>query len=261
MADISRRARRTSLMMPPQRAVLALDAEGYSRTSSRHQRILNTAVREVLEEAFGRCGLADLWRTCAFPQHTGDGYVVGAPSEYLPLLVHPLMDELQGVLADTQPHLAFEDRGLRLRLRAAVGLGPLPDSGGAEPGDGVGTAMTETHRLLDAAPLKEALAAADPEITLLVVGLTGRAHEDAVLGGYTALTPRAFRPVEVSHPAKGYRAPGHLYVPRPSSRPGGAAPGTAGREGVRHRDADPRAPRPGTRPAPGSVVFEAVHDA
>ncbi|MFL1441332.1 MULTISPECIES: hypothetical protein [unclassified Nocardiopsis] len=246
--------------MPPQRAVLAFDAEGFSRTSSRHQRLLNTTVRDVLAEAFQRCDLADLWRNCSFPQHTGDGYVVGVHSEYLPLLVHPLMDELQGVLVDAQPHLAFEDRDLRLRLRAAVGLGPLPDSGGAEPGDGVGTAMTETHRLLDAAPLKEALAAADPELTLLVVGLTGRAHEDAVLGGYTALPPRAFHEIEVSHPAKGYRAVGHLYVPRPSTRPGHAAPEPVGRARARHGDTAPGAQGPGPRPAPGTVVFEAVHD-
>ncbi|MDT0330552.1 hypothetical protein [Nocardiopsis lambiniae] len=256
MAETSRRARRTSLTMPPQRAVLALDAEGFSRTPSRHQGILNTTVRDVLAEAFDRAGLADLWRDCSFPQHTGDGYVVGVPSEYLPLLVHPLMDELHGVLTDTQPHLAFEDRGLWLRLRAAIGLGPLPDSGGVRPGDGVGSAMTETHRLLDAAPLKAALADSDPEITLLVVGLTARAHEDAVLGGYTALSPRAFRDIEVSHPAKGYRATGHLYVPRPSARPRAAATGNAAHEGDATGAARPAA----RRPDPGTVVFEAVRD-
>ncbi|WP_159941026.1 MULTISPECIES: hypothetical protein [unclassified Nocardiopsis] len=241
MAKIPRRDRRTSRPMPPFRAVLALDAEGFSRTSSAHQKILNITVRDVLEEAFGRSGLGDLWHRCSFPQHTGDGYMVGVPPEYLPLLIHPLMDELQGVLDDAQPHLAFEDRELRLRMRAALGLGPLPDSGGAEPGDGIGTAMTDTHRLLDAPALKEALAGADPDITLLVVGLTTRAYEDAVLGGYTLLSPRAFSAIEVAHPAKGYRAAAHLRVPRPSSW---SADATAG---------------PATAPIPtGHVVFEAV---
>lgn len=239
MSDISRHARRASILMAPFRALMALDVEGFSRTSSRHQKFLNTLVKDVLAEAFARSGLAEVWEGASFPQHTGDGYVVGVPSEYLPLLVHPLLDRLQEAVADVQPEVAYRDRSLHLRVRAAIGVGPLPDTGGAEFGDGVGTAMTETHRLLDAPSLKRALAASDPEITFVVAGLTARAYEDAVLGGYTPLTPRHFREIEVSHPAKGYRASARLYVPRPSAGP---VPPTA-----------PAARR-------GAVVFEAVRD-
>ncbi|MCY9786025.1 hypothetical protein KIK06_19220 [Nocardiopsis sp. EMB25] len=253
-AEIPRRARRTSRTMPPFRATLAVDAEKYSRTSSFNQRILSNTIRDVLEEAFRNSGLERLWGNASFPQSTGDGYVVGVPPEYLPLLIHPLLGELQEVLGEIQPGLAFEDRALRLRLRAAIGLGPLPDSGGDERGDGIGTAMNETHRLLDAAELRVALADSDPDITFLTAGLTRRVYEDAVLGGYVGLAPRLFRAAEVDLPAKEYRAEAYLYVPRPSVRPGNG--GDGGPDGEPARAASPVRGRPDT-----AIVFEEVPDA
>lgn len=251
LAKIPRRSRRTSRTMPPYRAVLAVDAEKYSRTSSYNQHILSNTIRDALEEAFHGSGLENLWEDASFPQSTGDGYVVGVPPEHLPLLIHPLMAELQEVLGDVQPGLAFEDRALRLRLRAAIGLGPLPDSGGDEPGDGTGTAMNETHRLLDAPELRAELAGSDPDITFLAVGLTRRVYEDAVLGGYVGLAPRLFRAAEVDLPDKEYRAEAYLHVPRPSLRP----------EGDRERNGDGAegSPRRSGR-SRGEIVFEAVTD-
>lgn len=250
---IPRRSRRTSRTMPPYRAVLAVDAEKYSRTSSYNQHILSNTIRDALAEAFHGSGLEDLWENASFPQSTGDGYVVGVPPEHLPLLIHPLMNELQEVLGDVQPGLAFEDRALRLRLRAAIGLGPLPDSGGDEHGDGTGTAMNETHRLLDAPELRAELTGSDPDITFLAVGLTRRVYEDAVLGGYVGLAPRLFRAAEVDLPDKEYRAEAYLHVPRPSLRPGndreqGGVPVGA------------EAPSRGNGRSRGEIVFEAVTD-
>ncbi|ASU85589.1 hypothetical protein CDO52_24785 [Nocardiopsis gilva YIM 90087] len=274
MAEIPRRVRRTSIPMPPYRAVLAVDAEKYSRTSSYNQRILSNTVRDALEEAFRGSGLEHLWRNASFPQTTGDGYVVGVQPEHLPLLIHPLLGELQAVLGEIQPGLAFEDRSLRLRLRAAIGLGPLPDSGGDERGDGVGTAMNETHRLLDAPALRAGLADSDPEITFLAAGITRRVYEDAVLGGYVGLAPRHFHETEVDLPDKEYRAEAYLYIPQPSLRPpeargtGGSAPReTAQRSGGHDPDSSQgqgqgqsQAPRPG-RGAAGAITFEAIPDA
>ncbi|MFW5417644.1 hypothetical protein J0910_13615 [Nocardiopsis sp. CNT-189] len=224
MAEYRGRARRTSSNMPPYRAVLAVDVEKYSRTTSAQQQLLSNTVRDALEQAFADSGLEEVWRTASFPQSTGDGYLVGVPTEYLPRLIHPLLPELQDVLDDMQPALASEDRSLRLRLRAAIGLGPLPDTGGEERGDGIGTAMNETHRVLDSPALKKALAESDPDITFLAAGLTRRAYEDAVLGGYVAVKQRLFRGVTVDLPDKEYRAESYIYVPQPSINPGGPAP-------------------------------------
>ncbi|MGW9552944.1 hypothetical protein ACWGSK_00455 [Nocardiopsis sp. NPDC055551] len=211
----------TSSPMPPYRAVLAVDAEKYSRFASRHQQLLNGMVWSVLREGFVRSGLEALWEEASFPQHTGDGYVVGVPIEHLPALIHPLLGRVQEVLAEAQPTLTQVDRNLRLRMRLSIGLGPLPDSGGLQYGDGVGSAMNETHRLLDAPALRRALDEADPDITLLVAALTDRVHTDAVLGGYTALAPGHFREIDVDLRAKDYRARGHLHIPHPSTGSGG----------------------------------------
>ncbi|SIO85575.1 hypothetical protein [Nocardiopsis sp. JB363] len=213
----------TSAPMPPYRAVMAVDAEKYSRFPSRHQQLLNGMVWSVLREGFVRSGLVDLWDAASFPQHTGDGYVVGVPTEHLPALIHPLLGRMQEVLAEAQPTLTQVDRNLRLRMRLSLGLGPLPDSGGVEYGDGVGSAMNETHRLLDAPALRRALDEADPDITLLVAALTDRVHTDAVLGGYTALAPGHFREIEVDLRAKDYKARGHLHIPQPSTGSGGVS--------------------------------------
>ncbi|MDA2805076.1 hypothetical protein [Nocardiopsis suaedae] len=217
MVNVPRRARRSGTPMPPYRAVLAVDAEKFSRTSSRHQQLLNNSIRDALEIAFRDSGLAGLWENASFPQHTGDGYVVGVDPEHLALLVNPLLGELQEVLADMQPVLAYEDRTLSLRLRAAIGVGPLPDSGGEEHGDGVGSAMTETHRILDSAPLRRALKESDPDVTYLVAGLSGRVFDDAVQGGYVGLKPAEFRPADASIPDKDFQAEVYIYAPRPSS--------------------------------------------
>lgn len=227
MVNVPRRARRSGTPMPPYRAVLAVDAEKFSRTSSRHQQLLNNSIRDALEIAFRDSGLAGLWENASFPQHTGDGYVVGVDPEHLALLVNPLLGELQEVLADMQPVLAYEDRTLSLRLRAAIGVGPLPDSGGEEHGDGVGSAMTETHRILDSAPLRRALKESDPDVTYLVAGLSGRVFDDAVQGGYVGLKPAEFRPADASIPDKDFQAEVYIYTPRPSDGAGGDESGSS----------------------------------
>ncbi|WP_420158858.1 hypothetical protein [Nocardiopsis sp. CNT-189] len=252
MAEPSPGGRRASRRMPPYRAVLAVDAEEYSLASSYNQRILHNTVRDALEQAFADSGLEEVWRTASFPRSTGDGYAVGVGPEYLPLLLHPLLGEVQEVLGDMQPGLAFEDRSLRLRLRAAVGLGPLPDTGGEERGDGVGSAMAETRRLLDSPALKRALAESDPDITFLAAGLTARVHQDAVLGGYVGLNPRRFhRAPAALPPAGGGGSPGdaYLYIPQPSKRPPGAQDGSG---------AAPGGPDARPRGRTGAVLFEAV---
>ncbi|WP_211351710.1 hypothetical protein [Haloactinospora alba] len=210
--------------MPSYHAVLAVDTEKYTRTSSHHQQILSSTLRRVLARAFERSGLDHIWREARFPQSTGDGYLVGVPPEHLPSLIHPLLDNLQFELEETQSELASHDRELRLRLRASLELGPLPDSGGTGPVDGIGQAMNDTHRLLDSARLRQALDQSHPDITLLTAMLSRRVYEDAVLGGYVGVNELLFQPVHVHTPEKEYEAEGYLYVPRPSERDSGGGP-------------------------------------
>ncbi|MBX9387353.1 hypothetical protein ACFPZ0_05015 [Streptomonospora nanhaiensis] len=217
---------RTSSPLPPYRAVLAVDIESYTGNSSYHQQILSTTIESVLEEAFIRSDLQDVWQDRRFPQRAGDGYVIGIPPENLPFLIHPMLNHLQEALEDTQPSLAARQRDLRLRLRVSIDVGPLPDSTHqGDPLDGIGRAMNDTHRLLDSPPVREELRLSDPDTTLLVAIVSGRVHEEAVLGGYVGLSPRRFHPVDVEMPEKRFRHEGYLYVPVPSRR-GGADPRT-----------------------------------
>src|SRR5690606_27977083 len=165
---ITPRPLRTSSPLPPYRAVLAVDAESYTRNSALHQQVLSTAIPDVLEEAFRRSGLEEVWQARRFPQSAGDGYVVGVEPEHLPFLVHPMLGHLQDALEDDQSRLAAHERELRLRLRVALAVGPLPAGGGTGPEPaGSGRAMNDVHRLLDSAPLRDELRASDRDITYL----------------------------------------------------------------------------------------------
>ncbi|GAA3753695.1 hypothetical protein [Salinactinospora qingdaonensis] len=231
MTDVFRPLR-TSSLMPPYRAVMAVDTEKYTRTSSLHQQLLSGTMLTVLEEAFRRSDLAELWHDASFPQSTGDGYVIGVAPEYLPFLVHPLLGYLQEVLEEAQPALASQDRQLRLRLRASIELGPLPDSGGEATSDGIGRAMNDTHRLLDSKPVRAGLSHSDPDITLLAAIISRRVYEDAILGGFVGLNERRFSPVDVQIPEKEYAAEAYIYIPQPSanSTPTGVESGNGGQE-------------------------------
>lgn len=245
---IEPRPLRTSSPLPPYRAVLAVDAERYTRHSPYHQQILSTTIPTVLEEAFRRSGMEEAWWERRFPQGTGDGYVAGVEPENLPFLVHPLLGHLQEALEDTQPGLASHERELRLRLRVSIDVGPLPDSRGRqEPLDGIGRAMNDTHRLLDSPPVREELRLSDPDTTFVVAIVSGRVFEEAVLGGFTGLRPQRFRPVDVELSAKEFHHEGYLYVPAPSRRPGDEKETAPAR--AEDRDSGPL-PSPASSPAP-----------
>lgn len=200
-------------LMPPYRAVLVVDVAGFSRLSSAHQSEIGAAIVPVLEGAFERAGLADAWSQRRFrPRaHTGDGYIVGLRPETLPRLLHPFLRELQQVLRSRDVgRLAGRPR---MRLRASIHVGPLPDTG--RDSDGVGKPMTETHRLLDSAQARRALEDSDPAVTFLAAIVSSRVFEDVVEAGYTALRPTQFEEV-VAESKGGFNQRAYLHVPAPS---------------------------------------------
>jgi hypothetical protein len=204
--------RRKSRDLPPYWAVMVVDARGFSKLPGAAQSRLNAEIQDVLPAAFARAGLTPLWTQRRFAAHTGDGYVLVNPAAALPHLLHPLLPELQAELADRDHRRLARDP--RLRLRASVHVGPLPDAG--RLGDGVGAPMTETHRLLDSAEVRQVLERADEEATFLAAIVSQRAYLDAIASGYTALLPSEFR--QVVAVSKNYEERAYLYVPRPSGR-------------------------------------------
>src|SRR5215469_6374299 len=128
--------------LPPPRAIFAVDTEKFTRNPSARQPELRDAITELLGSAFRRCGLAEVWEARTLPQGTGDGYVFAVPQKRTPFLLDPLLDRLQEDLEEHDRRLRSEDRSLRLRLRVAIHMGCVPDSGGQR--EGVGTPMNDT---------------------------------------------------------------------------------------------------------------------
>ncbi|WP_047868121.1 hypothetical protein [Nocardiopsis sp. RV163] len=241
--------------LPPYRAVLAVDMEKFSRTSARNQQLVGQKIPEVLEKAFTRADMLPVWKDARFPRHSGDGYVMGAEPEHLPYLISPFLEELQRVLEQIQPLLAAHDRNLRMRLRASIDVGPLPDTGDGSGIDAMGEAMISTHRLLDSEPVRRELEASDPDTTLLATIVSRRVYEDVVLGGFAPVRASRWRPVHASVPSKDFQAEGYLFVPTPSWVPGAHDEPEPSPAPERSRPAGPVPAAPGgTAPTTGNSV-------
>lgn len=246
--DIQHHTPAAGLPLPPYRAVLAVDAEKFSRNTDLGYQVLGTAIPSVLATAFNRSGLAHIWDEARFARHSGDGYVLGAEPRHLPALIHPFLDTLHNELRALQPQLAAIDRNLRLRLRVSLDVGPLPDTRGASAVDAMGEAMVQVHRLLDSSPVRQALADSHPDTTLLAAIVSRRVYEDAVLSGLGSVHPSRFRPVNVTLPEKEYTSEGYLFVPVPSH---GTPEEPRGSSTEDTRDSG----HPAATPAPGATTF------
>jgi hypothetical protein len=201
--------------LPPSRAIFAVDTEKFTRNPSARQPQLRDAITELLGSAFARSGLAELWEARTLPQGTGDGFVFAVPQERTPFLLDPLLDRLQEVLEERDRLLRSEDRSLRLRLRVAIHMGAVSDSGGQR--EGVGTPMNDTFRLLDSEPVKQEMSQSNPDITLMAAIVSQRVFEDVVRAGFTpGLPPGRFQPVIAEVVGKEFVQPGWVYVPKPS---------------------------------------------
>ncbi|MFP8904952.1 hypothetical protein [Streptomyces atacamensis] len=197
--------------LPPYRALFAVDAKDFTGLPAAQHGPVSRLIPELVDQALTRADLSALRDTKRFPANTGDGMVFGFDPAFLPFVLWPFLHVLDEVLG------AYNQQsvGPRIRLRASVHVGPLPDSG--EPGDGNGTARNDTHRLLDSRPVKAILAAASEQVTHLAAIISDRVHEDVVLGAYTGLHPDRCVEVPATVEGKDFAQRAWLYVPSPSA--------------------------------------------
>ncbi|MFI9627620.1 hypothetical protein [Streptomyces sp. NPDC052042] len=196
--------------LPPYRALFAVDAKDFTGLSAVQHGPVSQLIPELVDQALERAGLHELRDSKRFPASTGDGVVFGFDPAMLPFVLWPFLGVLDDVLGSYNQQFV----GPRIRLRASVHVGPLPDAG--RPDDGNGTARNDTHRLLDSRPVKAILAAASEQVTHLAAVMSHRVYEDVVLGGYTGLHPDRCVEVPATVDGKNFSQRAWLYVPSPS---------------------------------------------
>ncbi|WP_155060068.1 hypothetical protein [Streptomyces blattellae] len=197
--------------LPPYRGIVAVDAKDFTGYPSIEHGAISRAIPQLLQQAFERAGIADVWNDQRFPASTGDGYVFGFDPAWMPYAIHPWLHTLQDVLTEFTVH---STGAVRIRLRVSLHIGPLQDSGDEFGGNG--TPRNDTHRLLDSRPVKAILAASNENITQVAAILSDRCYQDAVVSGYTGRHPDHFIEVPATVEGKRFDQRAWLYVPAPS---------------------------------------------
>ncbi|MCP9950454.1 effector-associated domain 2-containing protein [Actinomadura madurae] len=123
-----------------------------------------------------------------YHEDRGDGVmVVLPPSVGTEVLLTTVVERLR---AEVRHHNAGANEAARMRLRVAVNVGEAEADGHGI----VSTALTHAFRLLDAAQLKEAVAAAETGIAVIV---SRRVYDDVVCHGRGLVDPGDYYPVQV----------------------------------------------------------------
>lgn len=169
------------------RMMVVVDVEGFGAPSRTlpHQLGTRDGLYAVVTEAFEAAGVP--WEACHH-EDRGDGAVVLVPPEFPKA---PLVEVLPGALARAvRGHNNTSHEAARVRLRVAVHAGEVAfDRHGM-----TSTSLTTAFRLLDAAPLKKALADSPGVVAMIV----SRMVFDEVVRHSAVLDPATFRPVEVA---------------------------------------------------------------
>jgi class 3 adenylate cyclase len=182
------------------RTIFAVDVEGYGdqRRTTPHRLALRRGLYRALCRAFDDAGVP--WADCR-REDCGDGVFVLAPPEVPKGL---FVEFLPAALAVAlHRHNRTHDPGARIRLRMALHAGEIAydDHGVTAP------AINQTFRLLEAAPLKEALKTSRGVLALI----TSAWFFDEVVRHSDGLDPTTFRPVPVA--VKETRTTGWISLP------------------------------------------------
>lgn len=181
------------------RLLVSADATAYGRADDLQQKLMQTALPAVLEEAAGR---AKLHRVDWQRQLTGDEELALLPTvEEEPRVVDDYVYHLHGSLRAYNRDLRPQ---ARLRLRLAIHHGVVVPASPGFAGQGV----VAVSRLLDSRPVRAALEVTDADLAVIV---SDEVFSATVAQRYTTVPVEAFREVLVEN--KEFRANAWLYVP------------------------------------------------
>ncbi|MFI6344640.1 hypothetical protein [Streptomyces sp. NPDC050560] len=211
---------------PVSRTMLLLDIERFSHRDDVEQAYLRRMLYDVVEPTLESTG-AD--GTGALRADRGDGLMVLIDANI------PLTRVLRTVLVEIPARLHAVNRmasaTARMRLRGVVAVGQVA----VDPYDGwVGSDLNLACRLLDADPLRAALAARADDFALCV---SAEVHSGVVRHGHPGIPTTAFHPMTV--PSKNGPLAAWLYGAPPQDTPASTpepAPAPAAEGGAREQD-------------------------
>jgi class 3 adenylate cyclase len=182
-------------------ALFAVDIAGFT-AANRDDDIrlyMHEVLYRVLQKAFDGSGIP--WADC-FREDRGDGLLIVVPPA-VPIkgLIDPLPERLRALIR-WHNHVSRDAAGIQ--LRAAAHIGPVEYDGHGF----VGTDINLLFRMLEARPLKTALAGSGAELALIV---SDYVYTNLVRRYPSLVTPDAFRPVKFQ--IKNNRVRAWTYLP------------------------------------------------
>ncbi|MFF5808914.1 hypothetical protein [Streptomyces sp. NPDC012746] len=198
----------SSLDVPPEQALLAVDMQGYSQVQEAKMAPLRSDLDDVLTNVLAHIGLQDPRERPGAFKDTGDGAILVMPAKDIARLVDPLLEHLHAALVRyDRERLAGAPA---IRLRAAVHVGPLslPNHRG--------DAINEVCRLLDSQVVRTALTAArEHRRGLLAAVVSEAAFRRTVRAGRTPdLDEEHFLRATARVDGKAFEEPCWLFVPQ-----------------------------------------------
>jgi hypothetical protein len=193
-------------------ALIAVDIAEFTRPDRDDdvRMFMREELYRILERAFNGSGIS--WTAC-FHEDRGDGVLVVVPPGIAATgIIDPLPERLHSLI---RRHNHVSSTAAQIQLRVAAHLGLVDHDGHGF----VGTDADFLFRMLDARPLKHALANTKADLALIV---SDYVYRTIVSRHPSLISPAAFRPVRFQ--VKYTRAQAWTYVPSAPPSPAATAP-------------------------------------
>jgi class 3 adenylate cyclase len=181
--------------------VVAVDIAGFTEPyrDDDIRLYLHEELYELLERAFDGSGIP--WGRC-FHEDRGDGALIVVPPDVACKgIIDPLPERLRGLIR-RHNHVSCQAAGIQ--LRAAAHIGPVEHDGHGF----VGSDINLLFRMLEARPLRRALAGSGAELALMV---SEDVYRSMVCRCPSLVSPDAFRRVRFQ--VKQTRGQAWIYLP------------------------------------------------
>ncbi len=181
--------------------VFAVDVAGYTRPDrdGEVRLYLRRSLYQILQEAFEESGLP--WAECDW-EDRGDGALVVLPPHVSGYgMIDPLPERMRALI---RRHNRVSREPAQMQLRAAASIGPVDRDAHGFAGDD----LNLLFRMLEAPPLRKALAGSQAELALAV---SRYLHDNIVARHPSRISPALFQPINT----RVKRTPVHawMYVP------------------------------------------------